>query len=217
MNSNRALRTLQTQGRRVEGAPSFRTAPMLEPGSYTDTIVPGEALFWGVPLKFGQQLNVKATVDRPGETDGVGSVFEVLLVNPKLREFGRDYKVNLSGRVVSVGTTTGPVDPSSKETDTRVEGTYYVRLAYKASGEGTQERPIEFSIEVSGATATTTTVAADKAPATDQVAAAPAAKSTESSNTGLLTAVLVVGGLVVILLVVLILTLRRRPSGPPPT
>ncbi len=221
VTSGRALRTLQTQGGRVEGTPPYRDAPLLEPGRYTDTMVPNESLWWGVPLRFGQQLTVKATVDRPGETTRLGSFFEVQLVNPDLDELccniGRGSDVNLTERVVSIGTTSGLIDRASKEPDLRVEGTYYVRLTYTARDEGQQERPVELSIEVTGASSTTTTAAAATTPATtDEVAAAPAGTSTGSASTALLVALLGVGALIVVLLVVLIVTLRRRPTGTPP-
>ena len=38
------------------GAPSFSSAPVLEPGVYTDSILVGETLFYAVDLDWGQQL-----------------------------------------------------------------------------------------------------------------------------------------------------------------
>ena len=41
---------------RTAGAPSFTAAPILEPGVYTDSILAGERLYYGVDLAWGQQL-----------------------------------------------------------------------------------------------------------------------------------------------------------------
>lgn len=50
-------------GRPVVGGGSFNTAPVLEPGSYEDTLLLGETLFYAVRLTEGQTLRVTATLD----------------------------------------------------------------------------------------------------------------------------------------------------------
>jgi Ca-activated chloride channel family protein len=40
----------------VFGSPSFSSAPLLEPGTYRDSILVGETLFYGAELDWGQQL-----------------------------------------------------------------------------------------------------------------------------------------------------------------
>jgi Ca-activated chloride channel homolog len=44
----------------VVGGGSFATAPVLEDGSYRDTLLPGEQLYYGVRVEAGQQLRVRA-------------------------------------------------------------------------------------------------------------------------------------------------------------
>lgn len=46
----------------VIGSPSFSGAPTLKPGTYTDTILGGEALFYRVDVDWGQQLVCDATI-----------------------------------------------------------------------------------------------------------------------------------------------------------
>jgi Ca-activated chloride channel family protein len=46
----------------VVGGGSFATAPVLESGSYRDTLLPAERLFYGVRLEPGQQLRVRAVM-----------------------------------------------------------------------------------------------------------------------------------------------------------
>ena len=40
------------------GAGSFTTAPILEPGTYRDTVLPEEYLYYGVRVAAGQRLRV---------------------------------------------------------------------------------------------------------------------------------------------------------------
>ncbi|HEX5899854.1 MAG TPA: hypothetical protein VFY32_10695 [Solirubrobacteraceae bacterium] len=47
----------------VVGGGSFNNAPLLAPGTYTDTVAAGETVYWKVRLAKGQVLQVKATVD----------------------------------------------------------------------------------------------------------------------------------------------------------
>jgi Ca-activated chloride channel family protein len=51
------------QGTPIVGGGSFNTAPLLEPGSYTDTVAAGETVYWKIKLQKGQILRVRATVD----------------------------------------------------------------------------------------------------------------------------------------------------------
>lgn len=71
----------------VVGGASFDDAPVLEPGTYTDTIVPGEALTYQVDAEWGQQ--VVATVEYPKASGRLaeaignqGQIGTVAIVNP---------------------------------------------------------------------------------------------------------------------------------------
>jgi Ca-activated chloride channel homolog len=46
----------------VVGGGSFNTAPLLQPGRYRDTILPDEFLYYGIALKAGQRLHVRARI-----------------------------------------------------------------------------------------------------------------------------------------------------------
>lgn len=54
----------------VVGGGSFNTAPLIGPGEYRDTLLPGERLFYGVKLGAGQRLQVS------GQLKGRGNVIE---------------------------------------------------------------------------------------------------------------------------------------------
>jgi hypothetical protein len=47
----------------VVGGGSFNTAPLIGPGTYRDTLLPGERLFYGVKLEAGQRLQVSGQLD----------------------------------------------------------------------------------------------------------------------------------------------------------
>jgi hypothetical protein len=62
----------QTEGKPIVGGGSFNTAPLLEPGKYSDTVAAGETVYWKVKLAKGQVLKVRATVDTSQiETDSL--------------------------------------------------------------------------------------------------------------------------------------------------
>jgi Ca-activated chloride channel homolog len=50
-------------GKPIVGGGSFNNAPLLAPGTYTDTVAAGETVYWKVHLEKGQLIRVKATVD----------------------------------------------------------------------------------------------------------------------------------------------------------
>ena len=69
-------------GRPVVGGGSFNTAPLLAPGTYSDTVAAGETVYWKVRLAKGQVLRVKATVDTSQiETDPLADGFDKGLAN----------------------------------------------------------------------------------------------------------------------------------------
>jgi len=88
----------QAQGEAVVGGGSFADAPLLESGSYRDTILPGERLFYGIRLEPGQQLRMRARLDvEPGEIDQDTAVgFSIGLQTP-LREVITDTDEDIAG------------------------------------------------------------------------------------------------------------------------
>jgi Ca-activated chloride channel homolog len=110
------------QGDPVVGGGSFADAPLIESGSYRDTILPGERLFYGVRLEPGQQLRVAAQLDvEPGSIDtDTAAGFSVGLQTP-LRE--------VITETDSGGSTVGSADE-------RIEVTFPAALA----GSGARDR-----------------------------------------------------------------------------
>ena len=93
------------QGAPVVGGGSFANAPLLESGSYRDTILPGERLYYGVRLEPGQQLRMRAKLDvKAGSIDQDTAVgFSIGLQTP-LREVIVDYDDDIAGNN-TVGST----------------------------------------------------------------------------------------------------------------
>jgi Ca-activated chloride channel homolog len=73
---------LAQQGTPIVGGGSFNTAPLLEPGSYTDTVAAGETVYWKTKLAKGQILRVRATVDTSEiQTDALASGYLAGIAN----------------------------------------------------------------------------------------------------------------------------------------
>ena len=157
-----ATAAAQTQGTAVVGGGSFADAPLLEPGSYRDTILPGERLFYGIRLEPGQQLRMRAKLDvKPGEVDqDTAAGFSIGLQTP-LREVIVDYDEDIAGH-----TTVGSVDDTLEvlypkalaasgalgETNYLGPGVWYPSI-YLISDErkpAKVEFPVEFELEVVG-------------------------------------------------------------------
>jgi hypothetical protein len=52
-----------TRGEAVVGGGSPNAAPLLEPGTYRDTILSGETLFYAIRVEPGEQLRLRATIE----------------------------------------------------------------------------------------------------------------------------------------------------------
>ena len=69
----------------VVGGGSFNNAPLLAPGTYSDTVAAGETVYWKVRLAKGQVLQVKATVDTSQiQTDALADDYDRGLAEPRL-------------------------------------------------------------------------------------------------------------------------------------
>ncbi len=154
--SARALRRFSTTGTPVMGAPATDSAPLLESGQFTDSIVSGEDLFYAVELQPGQSLGASATLSA-GLSGGPGdalATFDLELLNPSLEWAGNDRDVGLGRNASTVAVQTEPVgvgDPQSSEF--MEAGTYYVHVSMQAAETGairSTEFPLELVINVTG-------------------------------------------------------------------
>jgi Ca-activated chloride channel family protein len=150
----------------VVGGGSFNAAPLIEPGRYRDTLLPGERLHYGIELQAGQSLRVAGELDvRQGEIDFDTAVgFSIGIATP-LREnevtdlVDRDVtgntsvSTNLTDRIEFVST---PVLAASgargSSGNYRGPGTWYVSLYLSSQEEepARVELPVDFEVEVMG-------------------------------------------------------------------
>jgi Ca-activated chloride channel family protein len=142
----------------VAGGGSFNNAPVLPPGTYSDTIFGNEYLYYAVDLDAGQQLTVvaRATYDSPsaGVAFLVGDAYDSFRSRLDYRAsevFARPgIAVEFHGKVV---------DPARQGTDFSAPGRYYVELGLYSPSTGAQEHefPLSITVEVAGTPASTTT------------------------------------------------------------
>lgn len=160
----RAARQFQAGGEQVTGGPSAGDAPMLEPGTYQDTILPDESLWYAVELREGEELVVNATLggfpELPEPRPFNSQYLEIQLVDPTLEDYsvlGDGYgRADGAGpTAVSTSVRTGGDGTYNPETE---PGTYYVRVALEDFMDEMQPRefPLELTVEVAGSTIGTT-------------------------------------------------------------
>lgn len=158
-------------GRPVVGGGSFNTAPLLKPGSYTDTtITSGENTYYRVEVKKGQRLSARAVFDvsgfetnpvRPGYVRGIGLVqYDVKIYTPLRQELTDDEDEQTGGRDVKRVAVRGKLalgyeDLLSDYTDDDFNGpgTYYVGVSTDPllrDDTAAVEIPVALRIDVSG-------------------------------------------------------------------
>ena len=150
----------------VVGGGSFNTAPLIEPGRYRDTLLPGERLFYGIELAAGQRLHVGGRLDAGEDVFGNATVGFSVGIQTPLREVDVldlvDEDVTGNGTVTTGSPTdriefvSAPVLTTSAARDEgityRGPGTWYVSL-YLSSDEQDPPRievPVNLDLEVVG-------------------------------------------------------------------
>jgi Ca-activated chloride channel homolog len=147
--SIRALRTYETAGTAISGAPDSLGAPEIAAGQFTDTISPGEELWYSVELAEGQLLDTSVTIVGDPASEDVGDA-EAAVVTPELDETAAD------ARLFGVGpdTVSGSIATPEVGTEFPFEsaGTYFLKITLTDdSGTGAgREFPLELLVDVVG-------------------------------------------------------------------
>jgi Ca-activated chloride channel family protein len=211
----------------VVGGGSFNTAPVIGPGTYRDTLLPGERLFYGIKLEAGQRLQVSGRLDaRRSAIEDAATGFSVGIQTP-LREVDVldlvDHDITGNGTVTTgspadrIAFVSVPVMTTSAARDEgivyRGPGTWYVSL-YLISQELHPPRveiPVNLDLKVIG------TPQRDPNPEKTPAKATPAPSASGDSGGPSIGAVLAVGvaGLAVgaaLGAAAAVLTRRRRPA-----
>jgi Ca-activated chloride channel family protein len=141
------------------GGGSFNDAPLLAPGSYHDTIRPGERLYYAFTVQPGQRLHV--TAEAPGDGEHVpDGPFDVGIATPLRDPDPSPFDQDVAGNGDSVFFTnrkmelvTHPVptfaaaDREPLDTGYDGPGTWFVTLSLASTD--TAPRPIEVPVELS--------------------------------------------------------------------
>jgi len=166
----RARRSFEVRGQVVEGAPSMIDATPLDDvtGTYTDTILTGEELWYSVEVLAGHDTQATVTLDASANPDRTGGNLDVAWVDETGRERGSDYRGMIGS---SVDTAVAVFEDRTFEPDEPV--TLHLRVIANHFPEGL-ELPLVIELEgtpaVEATTTTTTTTGAGSA--TDQTESA---------------------------------------------
>jgi Ca-activated chloride channel family protein len=129
---NRSLRTFEPRGEAVAGGPSLIDATVLSPGTYRDSIVDGETLWFAVDLAKGASMTARLTI----RTADVPTDARVALEwqDPQARRVQVGVLAGLSrGQASTVAADTGPADGSRSPFGAQREpGRFY--LAVRTGG-----------------------------------------------------------------------------------
>ena len=153
------------------GGGSFNTAPLLAPGRYRDTILPDEFLYYGVALKVGQRLRVRARIASTDWQAWNDSVFgfainlstplRQVLTDPVAQdvignsnaEFGAVSEDNMASRLRwdFFGPPAVPLAEAVEQAPYEGAGTWYVSFnAFTRGQKQVAEFPLEFELSVDG-------------------------------------------------------------------
>jgi hypothetical protein len=159
------------QAEPVVGGGSFNAAPVLEPGTFRDTVLSGEYLYYAVPLEAGQRLHVRARItDTDAETwDRATAAFAINLHTPQREPVSTpvDEDVAGNGNTDPGGITDANIDEllrwdfygpraepfaaASRGSSYEGPGTWYVSLHPVSVGPRAKvELPVELSLDVDG-------------------------------------------------------------------
>ncbi|MEA2481696.1 MAG: Ca-activated chloride channel [Thermoleophilaceae bacterium] len=200
-------------GTPVVGGGSFNTAPILGPGTYRDTILPAEYLYYGFKLEAGQQLHIKASTDIDhSEVNAMGVLYvsvnihtptRVTDVNSNqpgdnksaLQTGGDNYQLAISSEVVrpdqdagSTGTWPGA-------------GVYYLAVHTAYTGDRfpppRSEIPFTFTATIDGQAKPSTTDTPTPTPTAKATPAAPPRATASDGPPAALAAGFGVGGILI--------------------
>jgi hypothetical protein len=199
----------------VVGGGSFNAAPILAPGSYSDTVLPAEYIYYAVRVGAGQRLRLAGATDL-GATDllhlGIAEVWLTLHSPTRMDVPSAEVDISTPGGAAF----TGPPAQAAGDDDTdgpwAGPGVYFlsVQALYRGSAPDPPraEIPFHFTVSLEGAVQPTPTPTAVRTP-TPSPTPAPAEKAEGGTGAGAVAGV-GVAGLLIGLVVGLVLRARRR-------
>jgi Ca-activated chloride channel family protein len=215
----------------VVGGAAFTDAPTLEPGTYSDTLRPGEQLIYKVPVGWGQRARARATLESDAqgaaELSMPGITAELTMISPTLHPLGRtgsnggnlwsgERPVTLTGEGVEVrARNVESYDQGARSHS--VAGDEYIVLSMGGAlgNDGTNfAAPVTLTVAVDGEeNGEPQYVGKVAGPAAEKKATTPKAASKGSGDGGSLPLVPIGLGAGVVALVVAAFLLGRRRTG----
>ena len=190
-----------TVGTPIVGGGSFNTAPILGPGTFRDTILPAEYLYYGFKLEAGQQLHIKAETDIDhSEVAAMGVLYvslnihtptrvaDILSQQPgdnkeALQTGGDDYHLAISSEVVR------PDQDNGASGNWPGAGVYYLAVHTAYTGNRfpppRSEIPFTFTATIDGQARPSTTDTPTPTPSAAATrAATPSARARDTDEEG---------------------------------
>lgn len=144
----------------VIGSGSLNDAPVIGPGEYSDTILPGEHLFYGVRVEEGQRIAVQARSELTGERfRELVALLRFKAFGPLREPVGFDAEADVTEAGGAAGFEAGPAQAESSSPYLG-PGTWYLGVHAFWGGANAPpkaEIPFTFVLEVAGAAGTTRT------------------------------------------------------------
>lgn len=149
--SLRALRTYEVAGTPVTGGATDLDAPVLEPGQYTDSILPNQERWYAVDVAEGQTLDAAVTLvgQERSARFGVGSV-RGAIITPDGDEANQDFSDRAGGiDNVTLNMSSGVIGQTLFADR---GGTYYILVSFESDNQALSqtEFPMEVIVEVAG-------------------------------------------------------------------
>jgi Ca-activated chloride channel family protein len=171
----------------IVGGGSFTDAPIVEPGTYRDTVLPEEYLYYGVNVGAGQRLRVKMTADISQEER---SQLGIAYVQVNLHGPDRSFFFDRTGPQSTTGRGSDPANvitdtalPVSETRDSVANswvgpGVYFLAVYAVFVGDGDLPRaeiPVELTVSLEGQAQSETTPTPSPSPSATPTASATAA------------------------------------------
>ena len=143
----------------VTGSGSLNEAPVIEPGTYSDTILPGEVLFYGVKVEEGERIALQARSSLTGSRfRQLVALLRFSALGPLREPLGFDAQADVRHLGEPASFEAGPAAEATSDPYLG-PGTWYVSVHAFGSTERKAEIPFEFALEragEAGSSATTT-------------------------------------------------------------
>ena len=135
----------------VAGSGSPNEAPLIEPGRYSDTILPGEVLFYGVKVAEGERIAVQARSSLTGHRfRQLVALLRFSALGPLREEPGFDAEADVHHLGEAAGFEAGPAAEATSDPYLG-PGTWYITVHAFGTSAKKAEIPFEFALERAGA------------------------------------------------------------------